>query len=326
MAARRTSSGMIVSSAAHVAVLLFAAVSFAAKPLDSIPTESMPVDIISTTEFSQITQGLKTAPKKEAPKPLVEKKAEPKPVENQKAEVSEKPEITASAPPPPAAEPPPQPKPAPKSEAKPAPPSPPEKRDVAKPEPGTALPDAEALKPETKPEPKPAPKKLASTAPVPPKRPQPQKQAEKKQPQAEPTRVNFDQIKELIDKRQPRRMAALGDTLNDTPSAGTSTGRASELAANYINALAGRLGECWRTVGGDLREESLKIPITLRFKPDGTLAAAPQIDMPLSTQRERAMAEGVIRAVVSCQPYTMLPRAKYDDWKELPFNFDPRVL
>jgi colicin import membrane protein len=303
---------MIVSACAHAAVLLWAAVSFAAKPLDSIQIEAMPVDIISASELSQITQGSKTAPKKETPKPLVEKKAEPRPVENAQAPVSEKPEITASAPPPPAAEPPP---PAPKA---------PEKPETKK-EPEKKLTDAEALKPE-KAEPK-KPKKLASVAPVPPKRPVPQKKpVEKKQPRAETARLNFDQIRELIDRREPRRVAAAGETLSSVQNAGSNTGRATELSATYLNALVQRLGECWQTIGGDLREEKLKIPITLRFKPDGTLASAPQIDMPLNTHRERAMAEGVIRAVVACQPYTMLPRARYSEWQELPFNFDPNIL
>ena len=45
-------------------------------PFEAENTESLPVDIVSTTEFTQMMAGSKTAPKAETPKPLVEKVAE----------------------------------------------------------------------------------------------------------------------------------------------------------------------------------------------------------------------------------------------------------
>ena len=91
-------AGWTISAIGHAAVLAWGLVSIAAKPLNSTPPESLPIDIISATDFSQLTQGIRTAPKAEAPKPLVEKVAEAKPVEEQNAKVVEnKPEITATA-------------------------------------------------------------------------------------------------------------------------------------------------------------------------------------------------------------------------------------
>lgn len=320
MAQKRIDTGVVVSALAHTAVLLWGAVSFAARPLDTPPVESMPVDIVSIKEFTELTAGTKTAPKKEAPKPLVEKKAEPRPVENPSAQVSEKPEIVTAAT---AAEPPPEvkvptPKPAP-AEAKQ---DTPEKKEPAKKEPEKKQPDAEALKKAEEALKKQAKKQEAK--PVPQKKPDPKKLVEK--PVQEKSQWSGDTIQSLLDKRQPRRLAALGETINETPAAGTARGRALDLSANYINALAARLGECWTAVSGGLREEKFAIPITLRFKSDGTLAAQPQIDMPLNTQRERALAESAVRAIVGCQPYTMLPQAKYEDWKVLPFNFNPNAI
>ena len=72
-------AGLTISVALHAGVLLWAAVSISAKPLEKPPTESLPVDIISASDFSQLTKGSKTAPQAEVPKPLVEKIAEPKP-------------------------------------------------------------------------------------------------------------------------------------------------------------------------------------------------------------------------------------------------------
>src|SRR5262249_25016392 len=60
--------------------------------------ESRAVDLVSEKDFSEMTRGVKDAPKVETPKPLVEKKAEesPKPVEDSKAKITEKKEVQAA--------------------------------------------------------------------------------------------------------------------------------------------------------------------------------------------------------------------------------------
>jgi colicin import membrane protein len=93
-----------ISLGLHAAVIAWGLFSFTGKSLEATPVESMPVDIISADQFSQLTKGVKEAPKAETPKPLVEKKAEPKPAEEQKPKISEKKEIAASAAPPPVPE------------------------------------------------------------------------------------------------------------------------------------------------------------------------------------------------------------------------------
>lgn len=94
-----------ISAGLHAAVLLWATLSFSGKTFDVTPAESLPVDLISEKDFSELTKGVKDAPKVETPKPLVEKKAEepPKPVEDSKAKLTEKKEVQAAkevAPPP----------------------------------------------------------------------------------------------------------------------------------------------------------------------------------------------------------------------------------
>ena len=91
-----------ISSIAHAGLLAVGLVSFGAKPFET-PPESVPVDIISATQFSQVTAGQKKAPKPaEKPKPLVEKVADKKLVEDPTPKISEKHEIKeAKAEPPP---------------------------------------------------------------------------------------------------------------------------------------------------------------------------------------------------------------------------------
>ena len=87
-----------ISACLHAAVLLWATISFSGKMFDVPPTDSLPVDLVSEKDFSEMTKGVKDAPKVETPKPLVEKKAEepPKPVEDSKAKITEKKEVQAT--------------------------------------------------------------------------------------------------------------------------------------------------------------------------------------------------------------------------------------
>ena len=70
-----------ISGIGHAAVLLWSVWSLAANPLPAPPGDALPVDIVSVSEFTQLTAGNKSAPKVEPQKPLVEKIAEAKPVE-----------------------------------------------------------------------------------------------------------------------------------------------------------------------------------------------------------------------------------------------------
>jgi colicin import membrane protein len=147
-------TGLTVSGIGHVAVLAWCLVAFAAKPYESIVTESVPVDIISESQFSQLTAGSKNAPQTETPKPLVEKIGEKKPTEDPNSKIVDKKEITSSTdkePPPP----PPEPKQAKQADKKQAEP----KRDLI----AEALKKDEAKKPE--------PKKAEAKPPPLPKRP-----------------------------------------------------------------------------------------------------------------------------------------------------------
>ena len=178
-----------ISAVGHGAVLLWSVLSFAAKPLPAPPSEALPVDIVSVSEFTQMTAGNKNAAKVEAQKPLVEKVADAKPVEDPTAKVVEKKEVKAAREPPP-----------PVPESKPAEPE--KKSTEAKPDQvAEALAKDEAKKPE--------PKKAEVKPPTPQKKPAPPA------PKFDPK-----QVEALLDKRDSTRLAAAGDTLNNATSPG----------------------------------------------------------------------------------------------------------
>jgi outer membrane biosynthesis protein TonB len=298
MAIEGMKSSLAMSGVAHAAVLLWGLVAFAARPLDTAPADSLPVDIISTTEFSQITAGNRNAKKAETPKPLVEKVAEPKPAEEPTAKVTEKPEIqTASA-----AEPPPLPQA--KPEPKPEPP-----KEAKKPEPKTD-PIAEALKKEeTR---KPVEKKVET--PTPPKKPTP-----------EQPKFDARKVAALLDKRDPQRNAAAGEVLNSTASLGLARANAASLSQTEIDALRAQIQACWNPPAGAAEAKELIVRVRIILNQDGSLSGEPTLVTRGGNSFFQIAAESAMRAIRRCQPYR-LPIAKYEAWKDVEVTFDPRDM
>jgi outer membrane biosynthesis protein TonB len=288
-------TGLTISALIHAALLLWGVISFAARPLEAKPNDALPVDIISDKQFSEITKGVKNAPKEKPPAPLVEKVGDPKPVDDSTAKVQEKKELVTAKtdlqPPPPAEEPPPKP------EAKP------EKK-----EPPKVDPIAETLKKEE------AKKKAEAKAKA--------KLAQQK-PQAafDPTKIAA-----LLDKRDPIRQAAAGETLSPTPGLGKSNGTAAQLSQSEIDALRKRLGECWNPPAGAMNGASLKVVLRVLFKPDATVATQPELVQATASPFGPAMAESAKRAILTCQPFTMLRAEHYQQWKDIEITFDPREM
>jgi colicin import membrane protein len=272
-----------ISAGLHAAVLLWATLSFSGKTFDVTPAESLPVDLVSEKDFSQMTKGVKDAPKVEMPKPMAEKKAEepPKPVEESKPKITEKKEVQAA------------------KEASPPP------------EPQKAQPDpiAEKIKQQDD------PKQTKLDQPLPPKKPPP-----KPQPKFEP-----DKIAALLDKRDPQRVAAAGPELHEA-SLGAANGTAAQLSQSEIDALRARLKQCWNPPVGAADVSRLYVVFRVLFKRDGTLQANPVLVEAPPSQVGPVLAESAKRALLQCQPYTMLKPEHYDQWKDMQITFDPREM
>lgn len=304
--------GLTISTALHCLVIGWAAFSFA-RPLDIKPAESMPVDIISAEQFSQLTKGAKTAPKKEEPKQLVEKIAEPKPVEDPTPKVVEnKKEVVATTE---QAVPLPTPKP-PEPKKAAAPPTPPKEETKAhepkKAEEQKIDPIAEALKKEEakKPEKKVEQKK----PPLPPK-------PDKQQPKFDPR-----QVAALLDKRDAQRMASAGDALSPTAALGASSGMAARLSASELDALRARLMALWNPPAGASNPQELVVRVQIHLGPDGKLSGPPQVLTSGQSVLFQASRESAMRAIFRGQPYNMLRAETYDSWKDIEITFDPRDL
>jgi outer membrane biosynthesis protein TonB len=291
--------GLAVSSVAHAVILGWGLIWFTPKALESRPMESMAVDIVPISDITQNKAGAKAPPKPDA-KPLTEKQADPKELKDLVDKVTKQPEIKqASAPPPPSEE---------------------EKKEVAK--------------PEDNPEPTPEPKKAETPKkPEPPKKP-PEKP--KEEAKAAPTKMkaaptkqrDFDpnKIAALLDRRDPQRQQVTNMQTPTNAGPGFANGQSALMSQTELDALRRRLAQCWNPPAGAADAGKLKVVLRVLFRRDGSVAAPPELVAGTPSALGPAMAESAKRAVLSCQPYTMLNPDKYEQWRDMEINFDPSEM
>jgi colicin import membrane protein len=316
---------LIISGTAHAILLLWGLVAFAARPNEAPQTEALPVEFVSATEFSQLTAGVRNAPKPiENAKPLADKVGDPKPVKELAPKVADKPEIKTESAPPPSpepklepksptksaekAEPKPDPKPAEKPEKKDTKPNPDQIADALKKDEAKKPPKPEKKQPEFKPD------QIAEAL----------KKDEAKKP---PSKFDANQVAALLDHREPQRQVATAETLNGAASLGTSTGHAAHLSQSELEALRAKLISLWNPPAAiSTHPDQYVVTIRIRLSRDHRLNGQPEVltngDGPLF----EATRDSAVRAVFQAQPYDMLSQTTYDQWKEMDINFDPREV
>jgi hypothetical protein len=307
-------TGVTISAVGHTAALLWGVLTFVTTPYKADTLEAMPIDVISATEFSQLTAGHRNAPKAETAKPMAEKVAERKLADDPTAKVATK-EIKAAT-----EAPPPMPEPKPPTPVEKKPPVPEKKSapvaEKKPPEPKRDL-IAEALnKEEVK---KPEPKKETKPTPTP---------AAKPVQQAQPAPPKFDprKVEALLDKRAPQRLASASEEATATVSLGAPSGLAARLSQNELDALRARLAQLWSPPAGAKNPDELVVQIRMKLNPDGTLAGPPMVLTSGKTQLFIASRESAMRAVFRGQPFDMLKPEHYEQWKDVEITFDPRDM
>ena len=309
---------LLFSVGVHAAILLSAVLTLPDPEEFQIKEpEAIPVEILSVEDFTKLKAQVKEPPpeKKEPEPPKPPKPPKPeKPVEKVKKPEPVKPKPpkkVAALPPTPAPEPEPvEQKP---PEPKPEEPKPPEPLAV----------------PEKAPEP---PKEAERSFPKPRVKPKPPKRTAKKKPKKQKPKFDktLDEVAALLDKSPVEETA---QPLPDVEEAGDPDlgdindllAKDNEVSASEIAALRAQIERCWRPPVAVLDAGSLRVRIKIFLTPEGAVGQSPEILSDISDPVKRVAAESAQRAVLECTPYSM-PEEKYDSWKEVILNFDPRDM
>ncbi len=326
------------------------------KPLSVADVEALPIDIIPIESLTKTVKGEKTAPLADTPapkpsvKPAVEEKAahvgdtKTDTKSSSNAKPAERPVEEAT---PPQSVPEPKAKPKIKAEAKPLPAeneAPAPTTELAtEPKPKVALaaiqPQEQPFEPtEAAPDPEQEFPKIPDIVPLPTSRPSPAKaqsaktneRKESKKPAAKQakappkskTKKKTDKVAALLNRQEAaasgakrsRRRAALGASKTN------STGKLSQ---SEMDALRGKIQDCFNVTAGMADAEELRATVTVRLNRSGDVEGKPRVTASGGTTSVRRAFKGAVRrAVQRCAPYDQLPKEKYETWADLVVNFD----
>jgi outer membrane biosynthesis protein TonB len=291
---------LTISAIVHLVALGMCLVAFAAQPMEAPATPTMAVNTISVKDFTELTKGVKDTPKLKVDdiKPVADKVDTPKPVDEVAPKpVDKKPEIKSDT----------------SAKQQPKPDNKPDPKPADKP--------AKAKPPDYKPDQ--IADILKKDAAKPPK---PDDKASPDTPPRDSPKFNADQVSALLDKRDPQRQMAAAETLNNQPNLGSSTGAAAQLSQSEIDALRARISTCWSPPAGINASTKIYVVLRVLFKQDASMSREPVLVEGTASALGPALAESAKRALLMCQPFTMLKPEHYDQWKDLELKFDPQEL
>ena len=237
---------------------------------------------------------------------------------------------TTKAPPPKSLDPPPAPE-LPKPELAEVKPIPPKPVEHPKPEPPKPVDDMVALKPkepeppkiEKPPEPKPEPpkpevKKVEPPKPAPPK------------PAPKPTAESV--VDDILRNKDPRPNIRTPEqqpkpVQEITRQVAAAPNLAAVVTASEVEGVRQKIRPCWNFTAGVRDQNSLVVTLTVQMSQDGTPVKAELRDTGRYNNDPtfRAAADAAYRAIMNprCQPWP-LSAEKYNAWRTITFNFDPR--
>jgi hypothetical protein len=345
--------GYIASGVMHVALLVFALVSFSHTPPFQNAEETVPVDLVTDSDVNQIVKGDKAA-KKVMADPHVDKLADaedfrPKPpIADAKRDILTPPpplkhiddpgdadKVEPPKPPADAAAPPPAPK---------LPPLPPVED---KPPPDTTA-DEPLPPPRPKTPPKKVPPKVEAKKPPQFKLDQIAKLLDEDKPEKPtkshehhaakpksgddshdpPRQFSADDISRLLDHEAPERRASSGRRLQQEASLGSPTANAARMSPSLQAAMDGwfqdKFQGCW-IQPVSLPQGPKYVPqIRVQLNLDGSLAADPVLTNPPDDPAWQPLADSAVRAVHTCDPLPVPDKFKayYDTWRDRVVQFE----
>lgn len=98
-----------------------------------------------------------------------------------------------------------------------------------------------------------------------------------------------------------------------------------KMSQSELDALRSQVAQCWNPPVGAAGAEDLTVRLQFNLSRTGEVEGQTQVLNSSNNPAFRAAASSAERAVFRCGPYS-LPVAKYDAWKTVILNFDPRDM
>ncbi|HZP77651.1 MAG TPA: protein TolA [Pseudolabrys sp.] len=184
-------------------------------------------------------------------------------------------------------------------------------------------PTTQQPQPEKPPEKKVEPKQEQKSDPIAEAIKKEEKKPDPPKPKKPEPKFDPNKIAALLDKRTPQRTAAAGDVVNTDQSLGRANATAVKLSQSELDAMRRRISECWNPPVGAENAQNLVVVFRVIFNANGTIKEGPDVIEGPATNYGAAVAESAKRAILQCQPYTMLRPETFSVWRDMEVGFNP---
>ncbi len=112
-----------------------------------------------------------------------------------------------------------------------------------------------------------------------------------------------------------------------TVDRGSSSKDATAIGAAESTAMRDAITNHFIIDTAQKNNDSVYVSIHIKLGRDGQIVGVPDVEVRGGSERARkSIAAACIRAIRRSAPFTMLPKDKYDAWKEVILNFDTSAL
>jgi len=199
----------------------------------------------------------------------------------------------------------------------PASPPPPQPAQQASPQPTQQA----ASRPQPSPQPSPTPaQREANAQPQPQPQPQPAPQAPSYTPPEPDVTVKYGVMLGLPAELTP----PMKDGPKDNDGGGAAESEAAKLSSSVIAEFRRHLRTCAKLPASIAPSDNVRVKLRAVMTTDGQLARPPILVEASASAKGPILMQAAISALQACQPYTMLPADKYEEWKVLDLTFTPK--
>ncbi len=184
-------------------------------------------------------------------------------------------------------------------------------------------------------------KKLAP--PKPKKTPKPKPKKKKEKPKEKPKPKPKEKKKEKIEQKDLSSiLKSVADAAKkeegDVPSKSNQEVKKAKssdynpslpMSMSEIDAIRSQFVKCWNMPAGARNAHELKVVLDIKLRQNGSVINVALAKDEARYYRDgffRAAADSAMRAVHRCSPIKGLPPKKYETWKYLQMNFNPRDM
>lgn len=168
-----------------------------------------------------------------------------------------------------------------------------------------------------------APSPSAAGAPPPAQQPPPPQQQAALQPQPAPP-SSPPAAEQVPPQPDPDITVKYGVMLGLPGFGGAPASEQADVAKADIAAFHRHLKTCLKLPANVARNDDAMVKLRAQFSPDGRLVTEPTVIEVRRPAKAALILQAAKHALEACQPYSMLPADKYNEWKVLDLPFTPQ--